>query len=296
MRLAGSLAQHLAAVRALLVLTVLTGVLYPLGVTALAQLPGLQDKANGSLITVRGSAVGSSLIGQSFADASGRPLVQYLQGRPSAAGAAGYDPLATGASNLGPESVVDVPPDPTVPGDTGHLSLLTQVCARSRAVGSLEGVYGARPYCTPDGVGAVLGVFRAGGLVGPLTRVVSLDQPCPATPFVAEYQGVRVECATRGEDYSRGVVTPIRGTAPDPPAVPPDAVTAGGSGLDPGISPDYARLQAPRVAAARGVSPAAVLALVQAHTTPRLLGFLGEPTVDVLGLNLDLDRRYPYGG
>jgi K+-transporting ATPase ATPase C chain len=293
MRLTGTLAQHLAAVRALLVLTVLTGVLYPLGVATLAQLPGLKDQADGSLVRVHGTTVGSALIGQSFTDSDGGPLVKYLQSRPSAAGAAGYDPTATGASNLGPESVVDVPPDPTVPGDTGHLSLLTQVCARSRAVGSLEGVDGARPYCTPDGVGAVLGVFRAAGLVGPLTRVVSLDQPCPATPFVTEYQGVRVECAAWAEDYSRGVVTPVRGPAPDSPAVPPDAVTASGSGLDPGISPDYARLQAPRVAAARGVSTATVLALVQAHTTPRLLGFLGEPTVDVLGLNLDLDRRYP---
>jgi len=294
MRMSAPLAQHLAAFRALLVLTVVTGLAYPLLVTALAQLPGLRDRANGSLLTVGSATVGSALIGQSFTDAAGKPLAQYVQSRPSAAGAGGYDPTATGASNLGPESVVDVPPDPAVPGDTGRQSLLTQVCARSKAVGDLEKVDGARPFCTPDGVGAVLAVFRSDGLVGTVTRAVSLDQPCPEAPFLTSYNGVPVECARPGEDYSHGVVTPIRGTAPDVPVVPPDAVTASGSGLDPGISPAYARLQVARVAAVRGVSPAVVLALVEAHTTSRFLGFVGEPTVDVLGLNLDLDRRYPY--
>ncbi|NYG06560.1 K+-transporting ATPase ATPase C chain [Phycicoccus badiiscoriae] len=69
-------------------------------------------------------------------------------------------------------------------------------------------------------------------------------------------------------------------------AVPADALTASGSGLDPHISPDNARAQASRVAAANGLDLAAMLRLVDAHTQGRSLGFLGEPRVDVLELNL----------
>jgi potassium-transporting ATPase KdpC subunit len=73
--------------------------------------------------------------------------------------------------------------------------------------------------------------------------------------------------------------------------VPVDAVTASASGLDPDISPANARLQARRVARARGLAPAEVLALVARQTRSRTMGFLGEPTVNVLELNLALDRR-----
>lgn len=284
MRLPLWLSAHLAALRTLLVLTVLTGVLYPLAVLAVAQLPGLRHHAGGSLEKAGGTTVASSIIGQAFTGPDGKPVARYFQSRPSAAGD-GYDPTATGASNLGPESVVDTP--------GGKLSLLTQVCARSKAVGDLEHVDGSRPYCTPGGVGAVLAVFRRDGLSGPVTRVVSLNEACPRSPFVTTYAGVPVECARPGEDYSRGVVTPIRGDAPRHPAVPADAVTASGSGLDPAISPAYADLQAPRVAAARGIPIAAVRALIDRNTTGRALGFLGEPAVDVVTLNLALDRQYP---
>lgn len=75
--------------------------------------------------------------------------------------------------------------------------------------------------------------------------------------------------------------------------VPVDAVTRSGSGLDPDISVANANLQAPRVAAARSVSVDVINAAVKAHTTGRALGILGEPAVNVLMLNLDLDKHYP---
>ena len=75
--------------------------------------------------------------------------------------------------------------------------------------------------------------------------------------------------------------------------IPPDAVTASGSGLDPDISVQNADIQVDRVAAARHISPAAVRALVAKNTAGRDLGFLGEPGVDVLTLNIALDEKYP---
>jgi K+-transporting ATPase ATPase C chain len=75
--------------------------------------------------------------------------------------------------------------------------------------------------------------------------------------------------------------------------IPPDAVTASASGLDPDISPAYAAIQVDRVAAARHISPAQVEALVSKYTTGRTLGFLGEPVVNVLRLNIALNEKYP---
>lgn len=289
MRYSTWIRQHLAALRALLVLTAITGIVYPLAVLAVAQLPGLREKADGSLLDANATTVGSSLIGQSFTDADGAALVQYFQSRPSAAGD-GYDPLSTAASNLGPEDIADT---------ESRKSLLTQVCARSKEVGDREGVDGSRPFCTKEGVGAALSVIGprdADGDVSRPVQVVSVNEACPAKPFLDAYRGVRVECAEPGQDYSVGRIVPIHGDTPADSAVPADAVTASGSGLDPHISPQYAAIQVARVAKARGVSEEQVRALVDEHTNGRTLRFLGEPRVDVLQLNLELDHRYPYRG
>ena len=284
MKISNLVRQHAAALRALLVLTVILGIGYPAFIWLVAQIPGLRDKADGSLIEVNGKPLGSSLIGQSFTDTDGNPLPRYFQSRPSMAGD-GYDPMATSASNLGPESIVDQPDKP---------SLLTQVCSRSAAIGKLDGVDGARPFCTGGGVGAVLSVIgprdARGDVIHP-TKVVSVNEPCDTTktPFLNAYDGVRVECRKAGEDYSLGLIVPIRGNAPADPAVPADAVTASGSGLDPNISVTYADLQVNRVAKARGLNPDLVRAMVAQHTDGRTLGFFGEPRVNVLELNIALD-------
>jgi potassium-transporting ATPase KdpC subunit len=288
------LRQIAASLRMLIIFTVILGVIYPLVITLVAQLPGLNSSANGSQIEVGGNVVGSKLIGQSFTDSDGNALPQYFQSRPSAAGG-GYDPTASSASNLGPESIVDTLPDPSVQDDSGKPSLLTQVCSRSVAIGALDGVDGARPFCTADGVGAVLAVFWSGpGYHGTITRVVSVNQVAPATPFLASYGGVPVELATFGADYTSGQIVPVRGDAPAHPAVPSDAVTASASGLDPEISPEYADIQVALVARTRGISTEQVAALVSSFEKGRDLGFLGEARVNVLQLNLALDAAYPY--
>ena len=191
--------HYWVALRAMLVFTIALGIVYPLAMTGLGQaiLPG---QANASLVHgTDGAVVGSSLIGQSFTDASGQPLAGYFQSRPSAAGD-GYDGASSGGSNLGPESP----------------ELIAQIQQRRAQV--------------------------------------------------AEFNHV------------------------DPATVPADALTASSSGLDPHISPEYARLQAARVAAARDLPETSVRALVEHRITGRDLGVLGEQRVNVLELNVALEQ------
>lgn len=79
-------------------------------------------------------------------------------------------------------------------------------------------------------------------------------------------------------------------------AIPADAVTTSGSGLDPDVSPANARFQAPRIAKARGVSVDQVMGVITAETKAPLLGFIGQPRVNVLAVNRALDARLPKGG
>ncbi len=74
--------------------------------------------------------------------------------------------------------------------------------------------------------------------------------------------------------------------------IPADAVTTSGSGLDPEISPEYARFQAPRIAKARGVQVEQVRAVIDDHVQDRLWGFVGQPRVNVLAVNQALDARF----
>jgi len=182
--------QALAGLRVLLLFTLVLGIGYPLLLTGGAALLGGQ--ADRQLLRSGGQVVGSRQIGQTFEGA------EWFHSRPSAAGD-GYDALASGASNLGPENE----------------ELLATVEERRAAVSQEDGV--------------------------------------------------------------------------DPADVPPDALTASGSGLDPDISPEYALKQVDRVAAERELAPDAVRAVVHEQTLGRTLGFLGEPRVNVLELNLALD-------
>ena len=226
-------------------LTVIFGFGYPLMIWLVALLPGLHDKAEGSILTAGGKPVGSKLIGQLFTDASATRCrsISRAGHRPPAATATTRPPAS--GSSLGPGEHRRHAGDPAKlaagasPSDAGFKpSLLTQVCSRSAAIGQLEGVDGSRPFCTGGGVGAVLSVIgprdSRGYVIHP-ARVVSVNEPCSTTkqPFLDFYEGVRVECAKFDEDYSIGQIVPIRGSAPEHPQVPADAVTASGSGLDP---------------------------------------------------------------
>lgn len=114
--------QTWTAVRALLILTVVLGLAYPLAVTAIGQLV-LNHNANGQLVLVDGEVIGSAIIGQSFTDADGAPLAEWFQPRPSAAGA-GYDAAASSGSNYGPENE----------------KLIAAIAARQAAIEELDGV------------------------------------------------------------------------------------------------------------------------------------------------------------
>jgi potassium-transporting ATPase KdpC subunit len=108
-RLPSLVRQHIAAFRALLVFTVICGIIYPVVMVGVAQL-AFRNQANGSLVSYNGKVVGSSLLCQEFVDSKGNPLPQYFQERPSAASSStvkndyGCDAGFSGAANLGPNN------------------------------------------------------------------------------------------------------------------------------------------------------------------------------------------------
>lgn len=177
-----------------IMLSLVTGLVYPLAVTGVSQV-AFHDAANGSLIVRDGKVIGSSLIGQPFADAG------HFWSRPSATAPMSHNGASSSGSNLG-----------------------------------------------------------------------------PTNPALVEAVKARV-AALRAADPGNTQLVPV------------DLVTASASGLDPDISKAAADYQVARVARARHLPPAQVQQLVDLHTTPMWLGFLGEPRVNVLALNLALDAQ-----
>ncbi|MBO0806786.1 MAG: potassium-transporting ATPase subunit KdpC [Actinobacteria bacterium] len=131
---------------------------------------------------------------------------------------------------------------------------------------------------------------RASNAVNPESKT---DYGCDPGFSAASNLGPNNAELTKTIKQRRAEVAKFNGVSPA--SVPPDAVTASASGLDPDISPQYAYLQVNRVARARHASPAAIRALVSHHITGRAIGFLGEPGVDVLTLNIALNQKFPPG-
>jgi K+-transporting ATPase ATPase C chain len=138
----------------------------------------------------------------------------------------------------------------------------------------------------PSAAGAGYDAASSGGTnLGPANP--KLQHGAPDDPKTADVDESFAGVRQLAEEYGKR-----NGLAPDV-AVPIDAVTRSGSGIDPHISPANAALQIARVSRARGVSTEAVRSLVSRHTQGRQFGFLGEPRVAVLPLNLELDRAAP---
>lgn len=247
-----------------LVLTVVVGVvvglIYPLVVFGIGQ-AAFKNKANGSLIKQNGTVVGAVNIGQAFSDKNGNPLPQYFQPRPSDTSPSAYNAAASSASNLGPG-------DPRL---VGFLPGFNTVSLDGSPSNTNPFATSADPYCVPtDPKG---------------NPVIS---PAPGQKYAKNPDGSYV-CDPNTVPERAMAYRQLNNLPPDAP-VPVDAVTASGSGLDPGISVMNADLQAPRVAEARHISLATVRSLIKAHTIGRTWGFLGEPYVNVLQLNVALDN------
>lgn len=201
-------------------LSVLTGVVYPLTITGVAQV-AFADKANGSILNdAAGKPIGSMLIGQEFGTSDpskARDLARWFWGRPSATSPVPY---------------------------------------------------------------TALNVERSTGSSG--------SNLAPTNPALIESVRARL-AALDAADASVGIVRGAPGSLPREVPVPVDLVTTSASGLDPHISLAAAEYQVPRIAKARDMKEAAVRLLIRDHMRGRTLGVLGEPVVNVLGLNQALE-------
>lgn len=234
--------------RLTIIFTVLTGIIYPVVMTGLSETI-FPRQAKGSLVTVNGKVVGSSLIGQPFTKA------QYFHGRPSAAGN-GYDASASGAVNLGPTSAK-------------LLHGTTKMDEKKNELVDFDGIDDRIVhYCLDNGI--------------PYQSSVPLDQFKDSQGNLDDVKLIKAF----NDDKAPLVFTPQV-------AIPQDAVTGSASGLDPHISPANAEMQAARVAKARGVSAEQVQQLIAQSTERPDWGFLGEPRVNVLLLNVALDQHFP---
>jgi len=248
--------QILTALIVTVVFTVSLGFVYPFVVTGIAQV-AFNNKANDSLVKVNGKVVGSKLLGQNFTDAKGNPIPKYFQPRPSAAGT-GYDASASSASNLGPSN-------PNLIGNVPGVSISGKTNPYATH---------ADPYCVP-----VQATDKDGN---PIT-----DKG--GNPVYEKNADGSYVCDPNTVPERAIAYRQLNGLSSST-KVPVDAVTSSGSGLDPEISIANADLQARRVAAARHLPLAQVMQLVKKYTSTRTLGFLGEEGVNVLELNLALDK------
>ena len=235
------------------------GLAYPAAVWAISRV-AFPWRADGSLITRNGKVVGSALIGQEFLDAKGNPDPKYFQPRPSSAGA-GYDPTASGASNLGPSNPLLV----------GFIPGLNTVDLSGNTSATNPFATKDDPYCVPTDE-------KTGN---PVTS------PSDGQRYAKNNDGSYICDANTVPErvLAYRVLNNLDVTA----KIPVDAVTGSGSGLDPDISVANAELQAARVALARHLPVPTVAALIKRHTNNRQWGFLGEKTVNVLDINLALD-------
>jgi len=234
--------------RLTLAFTLLTGLVYPTIMTGIAQLV-FPKQANGSLETMNGKIVASSLIGQSFS----KP--EYFHPRPSSAGS-GYDATASGGSNLGPTS-------------SKLLRGTTKMDDKNNEVVDFDGI-GVRivHYCIDNDIPYESSV--------PLERFKNQQGELDDVKLIKAFN----------DDKAPLVFRPKM-------SIPADAVTASASGLDPHISPANANMQAARVVKARNISADELRRLIAQATERPTLGFLGEPRVNVVMLNLAMDRRFP---
>jgi potassium-transporting ATPase KdpC subunit len=237
-----------AGFRLTLAFTVLTGLLYPGIMTGVSQLV-FPTRANGSLMTLNGKVVGSSLIGQNFS----KP--EYFHPRPSAAGN-GYDATASGGTNLGPTSAKLI---------RGSI----QIDDKNKESVAFDGIsVRIVHYCLDNDI--------------PYESSMPLDQFKNAQGGLDDVKLIKAF----NDDKQ-----PLLFTAKM--SIPADAVTASASGLDPHVSPANAEAQAARVAKARKVGVDEVKQLISESTEAADLGFLGEPRVNVLKLNIAIDQRFP---